>query len=376
MTRVLNGRWPWQHTLLTLALAVLVLGPAAPVAWAANPPVVTPAAPKPAPPKPAVPKPVTPVKPATPVVQGTTQLAGGVGQVGATYTLFLGTSDAINYTIRTMEYSVGHFFTDEEDHMAPAGAKSLVLHLTIQNPQKVELHISGRSIRFSGVDSKEQAVEGDGAWYDEQGHASINMSLKPGQKIDVYTRILLTSDVSLPKMIVDDRNNTVWRYDLHGKVAPLPAGVVDPASKDGSVALDLPTGKAGVFYPENFDVRLDRAEFVATVPDGLDVPGGSKVLAVYFTLHNPNTVTQSLVPGSAYTFRSSVADQDGLSTDYQQLYLASRDKTLGGDLQAGKDTTARVLFVVDKDVIPKTVQIKMGGGSRPYVITLPDIKSP
>jgi hypothetical protein len=319
----------------------------------------------------------TPVKPApkptVPVVQGTQQLAGGVAVVGKTYTLFLGTSDAINYTIRKAEYSVGHFYKGDEDSLPPQGYKSLILHLTIQNPQKQERGVSGNSIRFTGVDSKNQSVSGEGGWFDEATHSEVSMSLKPGQKIDVYTRILLASDVSLPKLIVDDANNKVWRYDLKGQIAPLVSPYADPAVKDGSAALDVIPGKAGVFYPAVLDLRVDKVDVPATQPEGMDVSSDQQVVVVYLTFHNANLVPQSMVPGAAYSFRASLLDQDGIAVDYQHLYLGTRDRELGGDLPAGKDANVRVLFAVDKDVVPTTLKLHLGGDMRDYAIALPPL---
>ncbi|AZI42996.1 hypothetical protein EHF33_09795 [Deinococcus psychrotolerans] len=318
-------------------------------------------------------KPAAPPASTSPAVQGTQQLAGGSAVVGKTYTLFLGTTDAINYTIRKAEYSVGHFYKGDEDDIRPEGEKALILHLTIQNPQKVELGISGNSIRFTGVDSKNQSVAGDGAWFAEATHSEVHLQLKPGQKIDVYTRIVLAGDVSLPRLIVDDANSKVWRYDLKGQVAPLAAPFANPSVKDGSAALDEVPGKAGVFYPAVLDVRVDKVDVPASQPDGMDVGSNQKVVVVYLTFHNANLVPQSMVPGAAYSFRASLLDQDGISVDYQHLYLGSRDKELGGDLPAGKDAGVRVLFAVDKDVVPTTVKLRLGGGLRFYAVALPPI---
>ena len=319
----------------------------------------------------------TPVKPApkptVPVVQGTQQLAGGVAVVGKTYTLYLGTSDAINYTIRKAEYSVGHFYKGDEDSMPPQGYKSLILHLTIQNPQKQERGVSGGSIRFTGVDSKNQSVSGEGGWFDEATHSDVSLSLKPGQKIDVYTRIVLASDVSLPKLIVDDANNKVWRYDLKGQVTPLSAPYANPAVKDGSAALDLVPGKAGVFYPAVLDLRVDKVDVPAKVPEGMDVGSDQQVVVVYLTFHNANLVPQSMVPGAAYALAASLLDQDGIGVDYQHLYLGTRDRELGGDLPAGKDASVRLLFAAPKDVVPTTLKLHLGGGLRDYAIALPPL---
>ncbi|WP_425147254.1 hypothetical protein [Deinococcus sp.] len=362
-----------SRLLSALAASLLLMSPVlASSVLAAGTTPVKPAPVMPSPVKPTPAKPAAP-KPAVPVVQGTQQLAGGVATVGKTYTLFLGTTDAINYTIRKAEYSVGHFYKGNDDDIAPVGYKALILHLTIQNPQKQERSISGGSIRFTGVDSKNQSVSGDGPWFDEATHSDVSLSLKPGQKIEVYTRIVLAADVSLPKLIVDDAGGKVWRYDLKGQVTPLSAPFADPAVKDGSAALDEVPGKAGVFYPAVLDFRVDKVDVPTTVPEGMDVGSDQKVVVVYLTVHNANLVPQSMAAGPAYSFAASLLDQDGIGADYQHLYLGTRDRELGGDLPAGKDASVRVLFAVGKDVVPTTLKLRLGGGLRDYAITLPPL---
>ena len=78
----------------------------------------------------------------------------------------------------------------------------------------------------------------------------------------------------------------------------------------------------------------------------MDVGSDQRVVVVYLTFHNANLVPQSMVPGAAYSFAASLLDQDGIGTDYQHLYLGMRDRELGGDLPAGKETSVRVLFSV------------------------------
>ena len=174
-------------------------------------------------------------------------------------------------------------------------------------------------------------MSGDGPWFDEATHSEVSLLLKPGQKIDVYTRIVLAADVSLPKLIVDDANNKVWRYDLKGQVTPLAAPFADPAVKDGSAALDEVPGKAGVFYPAVLDLRVDRVDVPATVPEGMDVGSDQRVVVVYLTFHNANLVPQSMVSGAAYSFAASLLDQDGIGADYQHLYLGTRELWVGLD---------------------------------------------
>ncbi len=299
----------------------------------------------------------TPAAPSNaPSVQGTSQQNGGDGVLGQTYTLCKG-DNAINYQITKLEYSVGDYLYDggdKNDILAPE-KKALLLYFTVQNPQKSEIYVSGDRIHFSGVDSKNQNVSGDGYWYEQGTLRQISTSLRPAQKINAFTRIILDNDVSLPKMIVDDCNNAVWRYDLRDKVAPLPAPFADPSVPDGSSALKIFPAQFGMYYPGRTNFRLDKLEY-STAPwfDGSNPPEGGKWLIVYFTVQNPTKQTQSLGQ-SALSF----LDQDGIeSSQSGWVYRASRDTGIGDiQLPANQEIQLRALAEVPAGAEVKKIRL-------------------
>lgn len=306
----------------------------------------------------------TPVTPSSaPSVQGASQLSGGEGVLGQTYTLFRGDS-ALNYQITKLEWSVGNYLYDspsKNDYMVAPDKKALVISLTIQNPNKTERSVDGSSIRFTGVDSKNSNVSGDGYWYEQGTLRPVSLSLKPAQKVVVFTRIVVDADVSLPKLIVDDSNNAVWRYDLRGKVAPLPAPFADPSVIDGSSALTVFPAQIGVYYPAVTNFKLDKVSY-STEPwfDGSTPPEGGRWLVLYFTVKNIAKAPTGIYGGYGLI---SFTDQDGIeSRKSDWIYRASRDANLEEiDLQSNQEVQARALIGVPSGVQPKKVRLVWHG---------------
>jgi hypothetical protein len=296
-------------------------------------------------------------------VQGATQQNGGEAQVGQTYTLFKG-DGALNYQITKLEYSVGNYLYDggtKNDYLVAPDKKALVISLTVQNPNKTERGVDGGSIHFTGVDSKNNNVSGDGYWYEQGTLRPVSITLKPAQKITVFTRILMDADVSLPKLIVDDSNNAVWRYDLRGQVAPLPAPFADPSVPDGSSALTVFPAQFGAYYPGITNFRVDRVIYSSdTWFDGSPPPDGGRWLVVYFTVKNIAKAPSGIYGGSS---RLSFVDQDGVeSRKSDWVYRASRDANLEAiDLQPNQELQLRALIDVEKGVQPQKIRLIWNG---------------
>lgn len=305
-------------------------------------------------------------------VQGTTQLAGGDAKVGQTVTLFPGTENAMNFTLNSAEYAVGHWFDAEKnDFLSPAGQKLLILHATVQNPQKVEHFWRGDSFEITGVDSKNTEVKPEWAWFDEKTHAPVSMTFKPAQKLDVVFLMKLDARVSLPKLIVHTSNDKVWRYDLKGKIKGLPAPYADPAVKDGSAALDTIPGKVGTYYASTFDLRLDKVEYSTKPALDKEVPEGGRLLTIYVTYKNPLPAPQLL---QGWTIKPKVFDQDDLEVDdITNGFLTGRDQEIDSQVAPGKEIALRYVLPVPKDTQPKRLELTFDEG-RTFKFDLSSVK--
>jgi hypothetical protein len=310
-----------------------------------------------------------PAKPAGNIVLGTKQLPGDFGKFGTTYTI--GKDSPINFTLRSAEYRVDRFSIDSNSWGQEAGQKLLVLHFTVQNPTKSELNYYWGGISFTAVDSQDvnheyvQAVTREG----DPKRAAVNMSLKPAQKIDVVTAIVLPAEGVAPKLIVQREDGAaVVRYDLRGKVTPLAAPFADPADASGATALARVPARPGVSYPlGNFDATLDAVAFTANALNGEIPEEGMRYLTATFTIKNATMATQSYYWGA---FEPSLKDADGETVEYNQVMLkASRDEAARGELEPGDEARIRFFFAVPTDLGVKSLWLKEGD-SRTYTFDI------
>lgn len=305
-------------------------------------------------------------------VQGTTQLAGGDAKVGQTVTLYPGTDLAMNFTLQSAEYSVGHWFDAEKnDYLPRVGEKLLILHATVQNPQKVDHFFRGDSFEVTGVDSKNTEVKPEWKWFDEKTHSAVEMNFKPAQKLDVIFLMKLDAAVSLPKLIVKTSNDKVWRYDLKGQIKGLPAPYADPAVKDGSAALDSIPGKVGTYYTSTFDLRLDKVEYTTKPLLDREAPEEGRLMVVYVTYKNPLQTPQLL---QGWTIRPKAFDQDDLEVrESTNGFLTGRDQEIDSQIAPGKEITLRYVLPVTKGTEPKRLELAFDGG-RTFAFDISGVK--
>jgi len=188
---------------------------------------------------------------------------------GKAYTL--GKADAMNVTLKSAEYTVGHVRLGGRFLWPNEGEKLLVIHYTLHNPLPREQHVSGATIAWTAVDAKSQNNNQEylGVGVDDQAHNQLDQALKPAQKIEAFAIIRVAGEGAVPKLMAAsgaDAGAPVARYDLHGKVKPLPAPYADPSDQTGATVAKVIPGVFGTFYTTgNFDTKVEKADF-ATPP--------------------------------------------------------------------------------------------------------------
>ena len=333
-----------KHVLPLLGLPLLCAGHAA-------------AAPaKAAPKKPAAVKPA--LKTGGPVVLGTQQLPGDFGKLGTTYTI--GKSDPINFTLRSAEFSVARVCIGDHVYAPTAEQKLLVLRYTVQNPQKAAQHFYWAGVQFTAVDADDvnheyiQAIGRDGT------SDSVAVDLKPAQKLDLYSIIVVPAKGVVPKLIVTrEEGAPVVRYDLRGKTKMLAEPFA--AASDGATALEEVPAPAGTPMPLGaFDARLDSVAYTTSPMNGEMPEDGKRYLAAVVTLKNMTTVEQHYYWA---TFKAELRDADGERVEYNQTMLkASRDEKSEGYVKPGEEIRVRFYFSLPADLAGKMLYLSEGEG--------------
>jgi hypothetical protein len=221
------------------------------------------------------------------------------------------------------------------------------------------------SVTFTAVDKKDVNHEYIQAVTREGTSEQVDVSLKPAQKLDVQAAILVPADGVVPKLILQrEEGAPVVRYDLRGKVKPLPAPVADPADPSGATVRKAIPAEADVYYPLGaFDVKFESAAYTSE-PLQSDGPGdGNRYLTATFRIKNATNAPQRFYWA---TFAPDLRDADGEKVEYpQSLLKATRNETAEGNVAPGEETRIRFFFVLGEKVAGKTLTLAENAGNDP-----------
>ncbi len=308
-------------------------------------------------------------------VQGTTQLAGGEGVIGKTYSLGK-TTNAVNFTLTSAEYSLTPVTMGTNVYAPKAKEKLLILHYTVQNPQKNDIPVNYSTFKITAVDAKDVNVVFNNYIAREGTNEIFDVALKPAQKVELYAAFAVPAAGPIPKLIVERNDGSpVLRFDLRGKAKALTAPFSDPADSSGASALGEVTAQPGTFYPGlNLGIKLEGVAFSKDKMDTKAPDEGKRYLIATFSIKNLTGPTANPVSFSYSSFKVELRDAEGERQTFNgYLIKASRDEHADGSLKPGEESRFRVYFTLPNDLAAKTLSISEGE-SRAYVFDVSSAK--
>lgn len=327
--------------------------------------------------KPAPKKPAPAAKAGGPVVLGTKQLPGDFGQLGTTYTI--GKDSPLNFTLKSAEYSIARVNLGTNSWVPGVGQKLLVLHYTVHNPNPRETRYYWADLKFTAVSKDDKNYEYLQAAGREGTSDSVDISLKPAQKLEVWSAILVPAEGVVPKLIVERQEGApVIRYDLRGKVKGMASPFAESSDAEGATVAKQIQVKPGQWAPIGvFDAKLDSIAYTTEALGGSAPEQGQRYLVATFTLKNSTGDARRYYWGD---FEAEVRDADGEKAPFvQQLLKGSRNETADGDLPPGEEYRVRFFFVLPEKVEGKAILLKEGkqpdsGTPRPFTFDLSGLK--
>jgi len=315
--------------------------------------------------------------------KGTTQMHGGYGQFGTTYTL-MDNGTPVNFTLMSAEYTVepynahvGGFDASNVDQ------KLLVIHYRIKNPNKEDLYRSASTF-FQVVDANNNTIEDTGDVRRESEKENLSITLKPGQGVDdLIDCAIVPAKGSLSKIIIKmgqaGTKDEVFRYNLGTApniIKPLTAPYVDPSDKTGDTALSVIPGVLGTTYVAGAcSMSVDN---IAVAPGPIGdhtADDGKQFLVVTVTLTN---LTWDGWYHSDNKVIPTLKTDDDKITEYYVVKAKHDDNYEGMSLAFGESTSERLLIPVPKDASMKTLSVlyDMGnpGQSRSFVYDVSGVK--
>lgn len=287
------------------------------------------------------------------IVKGTVQMAGDNGKLGVTYTL--GKLDPINVTVTDVRFSVVREVVGNGVVAPNKDEKLLVIDFIAHNPNPKAINFDGYAIKFVGVDQESVNRLGTGTFTRAKTGEPFNTELKPAQKVELRTIIVVPAAGTVPKLILEHRSGgPVLRYDLKPALKPLAAPFNDPKDETGMSALASYECAPDTYYPmANIDIKL-AADPVTLHGQkfGPNTLGKDKVFcAVKFTLKG-----QSPVPATL-RFAGQLYDENGEKYPIVKIAQISTEDHVGRQLEMDQEYSVRFIVVMPANVKPKSIQV-------------------
>jgi len=307
---------------------------------------------------------------------GTAQLPGDEGQLGQLYTLRK--DRPLYFCLLSAEYTTVPVVVGEQWSTPKSNEKFLLLHYTIQNPNKTDELVRSDSLRFIAVDAMNVNHEFRGTWGNKLDNSALNMQLKPAQKVEAYLAIAVPAKGPVPKLIVQPNDNgPVLRYFLYddrvtppvSKVASLATPIADPKDPTGATALESVPAQFTVSYPfTDWYATVEKVEYTNT-PLMTRKPEKDGRFAILTILVKNVTPRDNLLRFDTFRFLLTSTDGENLKNGGDILF-ATGDRSFNQPVKAGAEMRIRTFFYVPKDVTPKTLTMNQNN-SREYRFELP-----
>ena len=287
---------------------------------------------------------------------GTPQLPGDNGQIGQVYKLRSGSP--LYFRLNSAEYTVSQVPFSKALVVPEADEKLLVLHFSVQNPQNVEVMFRFDSLKFTAVDAMNVNHEAKSIG-DEQTQEDLQIHLKPAQRIEAYTCLVVPAKGVIPKLMVMSplaNDGPILRYDLRDIVTPLPAPLADPADPSGATALEVVPAQLNAPYSfRYYDATIEKYETVTTALDAAAPPNGGSYFVVTVLCKN-KAANESVLRFD--TFVPTLTDADGLQLKYRNLLAGTTNTVFSQRVASGAEARVRFYFTVPKDSKPKKLGLR------------------
>ncbi len=224
--------------------------------------------------------------------------------------------------------------------VAPKEKKYLLLNYTIQNPGKTDLGFDWASIRFTVVSEDNANHKNAEIVLNPEKMTSLNLELKPLQKVPALAFIEVPATDPIPKLIVQGPTGPVLRFDLKGKVKKF-TGLF--AAPDSVTVLDEDKAAVGAKVGlGRFDFVVEKVDETTDALGELMPPEDGKLIAITVAYTNPTKLDVDLDWGS---YELKLTDSNDEPIEYRNILLRAVGNTnLSDTVKPGASVRGRLIF--------------------------------
>ncbi len=301
---------------------------------------------------------------------GTTQLSGTTGLLNTAYTV--GKIAPVNFNLTSASYSLEPLSIRDDVYAANQDQKLLVLRFMVQNPAPRDLAVSWRTLSITAVDDKDVNHKFEAYWARTGEIADYSANLKPSQRVDLTTAWTVPANVRIVKLLIEGETNApILRYDLTGKITPLPA----PYSFDGFTALPEVAAQIGQSYIlKNFSARVEQIAFSNAQIEGRTPEAGKRFLVATISLKNLSKNNGFRVDRN--TILTGLFDADG-GTRGNDNYLvrpSNGEFFEASEVRPGAEVRFNAYYEVDNSLGLNNFTLRESGEGRVFVYNISDLR--
>lgn len=297
--------------------------------------------------------------------RGTTQLAGDNGKMNVAYTI--GATTPVNITLTGAEFTVSRVNMGEYTYFPGADEKLLVLKYTIQNPNSAETQYDWSTLKFTAVSQDNVNREYVQNIAKQGNNESVNLALKPAQKLDVFAVIVVPAKGTVPKLMVEHHTGgPVLRYDLKGQIKPLAAPFADPEDKSGITARAEVPAALNTFLPlGRFDARYEAATYAGSPLGEIEAEEGKRFFVATIRFKNAASASSNY---DASVISAVLETSDDEKIEAGDMLKAKSYERATGELAANAEYTVRYYFQIPGDVTAKTLRLVENGDKTTHAL--------
>jgi hypothetical protein len=312
-------------------------------------------------------------KPAASAVKPAQPLPGQWAELNKLY--YLGEDKLLAFALKSASFTCERLYFGDTIVAPTANEKMLVLEFSLQNAGKEEWTVNWATARFTAVDSSDNNREGTDNIGQAKNKGKLDLRLKPAQKVDCYTCIMLPNDCQAPKLIVRPSDDgPVLRYDLHGKVKGLAAPYLDTKDETGATALsEIPAEKGKPYQGTLLDFSFDGVTYASGTYAETEPNEGYGWAILSATVTNRAKEKWTL---NWATLTPTLYGKSG-TIDFGNGVFADADGAGGFSttLDPGKPASVQYCFQVKRGATLKSFALQEGDEGRRYVWDLGGVKA-
>lgn len=304
-----------------------------------------------------------------PPVKGTVQMAGDNGKMNIAYTL--GKIDPINITLTGVRYSVSREIVGQGAIAPNKDEKLLVIDFVAHNPNPKTINFGGGEVKITGVDQESVNRVSNGSFTRAKTGEVFYAELKPAQKVELRTVIVVPANGTVPKLIFEHRSGgKVLRYDIKDALKPIPSIYADPKDETGMTVADTWKCAPDTYFPmPMFDIKY--------MPSTVTKHGtrfGPNTTSTGKTFVSAKMMLKGQCPTPAVINKLEGEFTDENGEKYQVLKIAqvSTDDWVTRQLELDAEYAVRIAAIVPENVKLKTLVLRdrSMGISRTYIFPL------